>query len=118
MDVAPVREAGSGLGSAAIIVLDETRSVREAAAELVRFFEEESCQQCTPCRLGTRALHDLLRRDDPDLPEGTPAFVERADAAMRETSICGLGMAAASPLTTGMRFFPEEFEGFRHGDAS
>jgi formate dehydrogenase len=116
MEPQAVRDAGSGLGSAAVIVLDETRSVREAAAELVRFFEEESCQQCTPCRLGTRALHDLLRRDPADLPDGTPAFVERADAAMRETSICGLGMAAAIPLTTGMRFFPEEFEGFRNGD--
>ncbi len=116
MEAQAVRDAGSGLGSAAIIVLDETRSIREAAAEFLRFFEEESCQQCTPCRLGTRALHDLLRREDSDLPEGSPAFIERADAAMRDTSICGLGMAAAIPLTSGMRFFPEEFEGFRHGN--
>jgi len=116
MEAQAVRDAGSGLGSAAIIVLDETRSIREAAAEFLRFFEEESCQQCTPCRLGTRALHDLLRRDDSDLPECSPAVIERADAAMRDTSICGLGMAAAIPLTSGMRFFPEEFEGFRHGN--
>jgi formate dehydrogenase len=116
MEAQAVREAGSGLGSAAVIVLDETRSIRECAAEFLRFFEEESCQQCTPCRLGTRALHELLRKDDSDLPEGSPSFVERADSAMRETSICGLGMAAAIPLTTGMRFFPDEFEGFRHGN--
>jgi formate dehydrogenase len=115
MDLKPLRDAGSGLGSAAVIVLDETRSIREAAAELLRFFEEESCQQCTPCRLGTRALHDLLRRDASALPPGTPGFVQRVDAALRDTSICGLGMAASMPLTTAMRFFPGELEGFRHG---
>ncbi len=115
MDVAPLREAGGALGSAAVIVLDETRSVREACAELMRFFEEESCQQCTPCRLGTRAFHHLLRLGDPDVPDGAPAFVDRVDAALRETSICGLGMAAGIPLKSGIRLFPEEFKGFRDG---
>jgi NADH:ubiquinone oxidoreductase subunit F (NADH-binding) len=115
MDIATLREAGGALGSAAVIVLDETRSVREACAELMRFFEEESCQQCTPCRLGTRALHHLLRLGDADIPDGAPAFFERVDAALKETSICGLGMAAGVPLQTGIRFFPEEFKGFHDG---
>jgi NADH:ubiquinone oxidoreductase subunit F (NADH-binding)/NADH:ubiquinone oxidoreductase subunit E len=115
MDIVTLREAGGALGSAAVIVLDETRSVREACTELLRFFEEESCQQCTPCRLGTRALHHLLQRDDGDIPEGAPGFVERVDSALKQTSICGLGMAAGIPLLTGMRFFPDEFKGF-HDD--
>ncbi len=115
MDITPLREAGGALGSAAVIVLDETRSVREACTELLRFFEEESCQQCTPCRLGTRALHHLLQRDDGDVPDGAPGFVQRVDAALKETSICGLGMAAGIPLLTGMRFFPDEFKGFNDG---
>ena len=112
MDIATLREAGGALGSAAVIVLDQTRSVREACTELMRFFEEESCQQCTPCRLGTRALHDLLQRDDADIPQGAPGFVQRVDAALKQTSICGLGMVAGVPLLTGMRLFPDEFKGF------
>ena len=115
MDISPLREAGGALGSAAVIVLDETRSVREACAELMRFFEEESCQQCTPCRLGTRALHHLLRLGDADIPDGAPAFFERVDAALKQTSICGLGMAAGVPLQTGIKFFPDEFKGFHDG---
>jgi NADH:ubiquinone oxidoreductase subunit F (NADH-binding) len=86
--------------------------VREACTELMRFFEEESCQQCTPCRLGTRAFHDLLQRGDADIPQGAPGFVQRVDAALKQTSICGLGMAAGVPLLTGMRLFPDEFKGF------
>ena len=111
MDIATLREAGGAFGSAAVIVLDDTRSVREACTELLRFFEEESCQQCTPCRLGTRALHQLLQRDDSAIPDGAPGFVQRVDAALKQTSICGLGMAAGVPLLTGMRFFPGEFKG-------
>ncbi len=115
MDITTLREAGGALGSAAVIVLDETRSVRDACTELLRFFEEESCQQCTPCRLGTRALHHLLRCDDADVPEGAPGFIRRVDATLKQTSICGLGMTAGIPLLTGMRFFPDEFKGFCDG---
>jgi NADH:ubiquinone oxidoreductase subunit F (NADH-binding) len=115
MEITTLQKAGGALGSAAVIVLDDTRSVRDACTELLRFFEEESCQQCTPCRLGTRAFHHLLRRDGADVPDGVPGFVRRVDAALRQTSICGLGMAAGVPLLTGMRFFPVEFEEFCDG---
>ena len=90
----------------------------ELQAELLRFFEEESCQQCTPCRLGTRALHQLIRDGADDPPGGTPEFVKRVDAVLRETSICGLGMAASAPLMSAARFFPDEFKGILDGDSA
>jgi len=103
-------EAGSMLGSAGVVVLNDTVAMPEAVAHQLRFFEDESCGQCAPCRIGTRYLRESLERRQAG--DGRDALRRAADAAwqMNEGSICGLGQAAPLPLTTALRHFPEEFE--------
>ncbi len=99
------------LGSAGVVVLNDTVDIRWAAAQQLRFFEAESCGQCAPCRIGTRYLRESVERqargDDVDGP-----LANAADAAwqMNEGSICGLGQAAPLPLTSALKYFPEAFE--------
>jgi formate dehydrogenase beta subunit len=78
--------------------------VRGAALNLMRFFEDESCGQCTPCRVGTQKARVLMERGvwDTDL-------LGELSQCMRDASICGLGQAASNPLTSVIRYFPELF---------
>lgn len=105
-----LREAGSSLGTCGLIVHDSSHSPRQVAAQIMRFFAQESCSQCTPCRLGCQAFADWL---DGTLPwpsadsaepsaSGTSSAPTRADwlEAMTAGSICGLGQAA--PMTVQM----------------
>ena len=75
----------------------------------MRFFAEESCQKCTPCRIGNRAMHHLLE----ELEQGEAAMprwqVEEWLDAMLQTSICGLGQGAPSPVRNAFRYWPELF---------
>jgi NADH:ubiquinone oxidoreductase subunit F (NADH-binding) len=110
LDYGSLGEAGSMLGSAGVVVLNDTADLKMAALHQLRFFEDESCGQCAPCRIGTRYLHEALSRELAGSPS-VPALQHVADAAwqMNEGSICGLGQAAALPLTTTMKHFPELF---------
>jgi formate dehydrogenase beta subunit len=92
------------IGSAAVIVLSEQDSVKGAALNLMRFFEDESCGQCTPCRVGTQKAALLMQR-----PVWDRDLLEELGQAMRDASICGLGQAASNPLTSVIKYFPEEF---------
>ena len=112
LDFKSLAEAGSMLGSAGVVVLNDTVDLAWAVRQQLRFFEVESCGQCAPCRIGTRFLrealdHGLSHGHDPQRLELT------AEAAweMNEGSICGLGQAAPLPLTTTMKHFPEAFGG-------
>ncbi len=100
------------LGSAGVVVLNESVDVAWAAREQLRFFEVESCGQCAPCRIGTRYLREsfIKHADAPDV--GIAALRHAAEVAweMNEGSICGLGQAAPLPLTSAMQHFPEEFK--------
>ena len=111
LDFKSLGEVGSMLGSAGVVVLNESADMRWAAAQQLRFFEDESCGQCAPCRIGTRYLHESVRRTMQGRSTAEP-LANVADAAwqMNEGSICGLGQAAPLPLTTALKFFPEEFE--------
>ena len=106
-------EAGSMLGSAGVVVLNETVDMRWAALRQLQFFEAESCGQCAPCRIGTRYLRVALQRQMDGARPGRsePALDHAAETAwqMNEGSICGLGQAAPLPLTTALRHFPEDF---------
>ncbi len=108
----PLAEAGSMLGSAGVVVLNDTVDMPWAVAHQLRFFEDESCGQCAPCRIGTRYLREALERHSAGNGEGKDALEKVADAAwqMNEGSICGLGQAAPLPLTTALEHFPDEFE--------
>ncbi len=105
-------EVGSMLGSAGVVVLNETRDLRAAVRAQLEFFEVESCGQCAPCRIGTRYLRVALDRNMDENGTSADALAHVADAAwqMNEGSICGLGQAAPLPLTLALKHFPEEFE--------
>ncbi len=105
-----LQECGSMLGSAGVVVLNETVDMVEAALTQMIFFEGESCGQCSPCRIGTQILRQVLERylasgRDPSVL----SYVDEVSWGMGEASICGLGQAASWPLTSAMRHFPEEF---------
>ena len=87
------------------MVLSDKDDVRAAALNLMRFFEDESCGQCTPCRVGTQKARMLMERPDWDRP-----LLDELSQVMRDASICGLGQAASNPLTCVVRYFPQLFE--------
>jgi len=107
LDFKSLSAVGSMLGSAGVVVLNRTVDMRWAALEQLRFFEAESCGQCAPCRIGTRYLTESVVRAEKN-PDAL-AHVAEAAWQMNEGSICGLGQAAPLPLTTALKYFPEDF---------
>jgi len=108
MDFGSLRTAGSMLGSAGVVVLNDTVDMVHAALTQAVFFEDESCGQCSPCRIGTQILRQALERYDSGVPDAL-SYVQDVAWGMGEASICGLGQAAALPLTSAMKYFPSEF---------
>jgi formate dehydrogenase len=104
-----LREWGVGAGSAGVQVFPSSYSPLRLLAETMRFFAEESCQKCTPCRIGNRGMHHLLE----ELEHGRVAMsreqVEEWLDAMAATSICGLGQGAPFPMRAAFRYWPELF---------
>ena len=92
-----LREYGAGVGSAAVQVFPARYSPLRLLAETMRFFAEESCQKCTPCRIGNRALHHLCEELEHGRAPMTREKVDEWLLAMEKTSICGLGQAVADP---------------------
>ena len=105
LDFGTLEKYGCFIGSAAVVILSDKDSVRGAALNLMRFFEDESCGQCTPCRVGTQKAALLMER-----PVWNRALLDELSQAMRDASICGLGQAAANPLTSVIKYFPDEFK--------
>lgn len=110
LDFASLAEVKSMLGSAGVVVLNQSVDMRLAVLTQLHFFEAESCGQCAPCRIGTQYLRQALERHG---SEGSTAdaLAHTADVAwqLNEGSICGLGQAAALPLTSALEYFPAEF---------
>ncbi len=104
LDFGKLEKYGCFIGSAAVIVMSDQDDVRGAALNLMRFFEDESCGQCTPCRSGTQKARMLMERGVWDT-----MLLGELSQCMRDASICGLGQAAANPVTSVIRFFPELF---------
>jgi formate dehydrogenase beta subunit len=104
-----LHEYGAGVGSAAVQVFPTTYSPLRLLAETMRFFAEESCQKCTPCRIGNRALHHLCVELEHGESPMTRQTVDEWLLAMEKTSICGLGQAAPIPVRNAMRWWPELF---------
>jgi len=104
LDFGTLEEYGCFIGSAAVIVLSDQDDVRDAALNVMRFFQDESCGQCTPCRIGTQKAVALMQRPDWD-----QALLKELSQAMRDASICGLGQAAPNPVLSVMTYFPEVF---------
>jgi NADH:ubiquinone oxidoreductase subunit F (NADH-binding) len=109
LDFDPMAKAGSMLGSGAVLVVAEGTDMVSLAANLVRFFRNESCGKCVPCRVGSEKAVQVLDR----LAEGRaePSELEpfaALDEALRLTSICGLGQVVLNPFTSVQKHFPDE----------
>lgn len=104
LDFDTLQEHGCFIGSAAIIVMSDKDSAKQMALNAIRFFEDESCGQCTPCRVGTNKAAHLMEEKNWDVE-----LLEELAKAMEDASICGLGQAAPNPLRCAIKFFPEEF---------
>jgi formate dehydrogenase len=100
---------GAGPGSAGLQVFPASYPVLRLLQETMRFFAEESCQKCTPCRIGTRALEHVLHELEHDRPAMPGWQLEEWLVAMEKGSICGLGQGAPVPLRGAMKHWPELF---------
>jgi len=103
LDFDTLQPYGCFIGSAAVIVLSNQDTAKMAARNMMRFFEHESCGQCTPCRVGTAKTNTLIAKDDWDKP-----LLAELSQVMRDASICGLGQAAPNPVDTVIKYFPNE----------
>ena len=91
------------IGSAAVVVLSDQDDMKAVALNLMRFFEDESCGQCTPCRVGTEKAVTLMAA-----PTWNAPLLDELSRMMMDASICGLGQAAPNPLLSVLRHFPED----------
>jgi NADH:ubiquinone oxidoreductase subunit F (NADH-binding)/NADH:ubiquinone oxidoreductase subunit E len=103
LDFDTLQPHGTFIGSAAVVVLSERDSARDAALNMLRFFEDESCGQCTPCRVGCEKAVKLMQADTWD-----QNLLTELSTAMVDASICGLGQAAPNPIKMVMTHFKDE----------
>jgi formate dehydrogenase len=103
LDFGTLEQYGCLIGSAAVIVLSDRDSTAHVAINLLKFFEDESCGQCTPCRNGCEKAVQLLEKPSWDVP-----LLEELSDAMRDASICGLGQAAPNGLSSVLKYFPDD----------
>jgi NADH:ubiquinone oxidoreductase subunit F (NADH-binding) len=109
IDFDSIRDAGSMLGSGALVVVAEGTDMIEVATNVVRFFRNESCGKCVPCRVGTEKVVSMLEqilagKGNGTLLEILPALEE----TLAQTSICGLGQVAVNPLTSALKYWKDE----------
>jgi len=116
LDWNAMTQAGATVGSGAIVVCDDRACMLDMALNAVRFFRNESCGKCVPCRVGSAKLTDLLtgwtrgRRGPNDI-----ALYEDLSHAMRQTSICGLGQVVPVPIASVLKHFPDEVDAHAKG---
>jgi formate dehydrogenase len=103
LDFDTLQPHGCFIGSAAVIVLSQHDRARDAALNVMRFFADESCGQCTPCRVGTEKAVALMQAPRWDRP-----LLDELSRAMADASICGLGQAAPNPIACVVKYFPHE----------
>ncbi|MES2129261.1 MAG: NAD(P)H-dependent oxidoreductase subunit E [Pseudomonadota bacterium] len=103
LDFDTLQPYGCFIGSAAVVVLSERDTAAAAARNTMRFFRDESCGQCTPCRVGTAKALALIEQ-----PKWDTALLAELSQVMRDASICGLGQAAPNPIDCVVKYFPNE----------
>lgn len=104
LDFGTLEPHGSFIGSAAVVVLSDKDNMRDVALNLLKFFEDESCGQCTPCRVGTEKAVRLISE-----PEWDEELLKALATVMGDASICGLGQAAMNPIKLVMKHFRDDF---------
>ena len=105
LDFDTLNQYGCFIGSAAVVILSDKDRATAAARNLTKFFSEESCGQCTPCRVGTAKTLKLIEKAKWDQP-----LLKELSQAMMDASICGLGQAAPNPVLSVMKYFPQEIK--------
>jgi formate dehydrogenase beta subunit len=105
LDFDTLNQYGCFIGSAAVIILSDKDKAAAAAKNIMKFFAEESCGQCTPCRVGTAKALNLMEQKSWD-----QGLLEELSGAMADASICGLGQAAPNPIRSVMKYFPNEIK--------
>src|ERR1700758_557546 len=105
LDFGTLEKYGCFVGSHAVVILSDKDDMKAVALNLIKFFEDESCGQCTPCRVGTEKAAHLMAHGPWDA-----ALLEELSALMRDASICGLGQAAPNPLLCVLKYFPDELK--------
>jgi len=103
LDFDTLNQYGCFIGSAAVMIFSTQDSVKKLAINAMKFFEEESCGQCTPCRVGTSKAAILMAEQNWDVD-----LLEELSSVMVDASICGLGQAAPNPLRCVIKYFPQE----------
>jgi formate dehydrogenase len=103
LDFGTLEKYGCFVGSHAVVILSDKDDIKAVALNLMRFFEDESCGQCTPCRVGTEKAAKLMEQGP-----WNEALLTELSGLMRDASICGLGQAAPNPLLCVLKYFPEE----------
>jgi formate dehydrogenase beta subunit len=103
LDFGTLEPHGCFVGSHAVVILSDKDDMKAVALNLMKFFEDESCGQCTPCRVGSEKAAKLMARGPWDV-----ALLEELSALMRDASICGLGQAAPNPLLCVLKYFPDD----------
>jgi formate dehydrogenase len=105
LDFGTLEKYGSFVGSHAVVILSDKDDMKAVALNLLKFFEDESCGQCTPCRVGTEKAVKLMQRGQWDI-----GLLTELAALMRDASICGLGQAAPNPLMSVLKYFPDDLK--------
>src|SRR5437773_965048 len=105
LDFDTLNQYGCFIGSAAVVILSDKDRATAAARNLTKFFSEESCGQCTPCRVGAAKTLKLIEKSKWDQP-----LLKELSQAMMDASICGLGQAAPNPVLSVMKYFPQEIQ--------
>lgn len=103
LDFGTLEKHGCFVGSHAVVILSDQDDMKAVALNLLKFFEDESCGQCTPCRVGTEKAVKLMEQGP-----WNPELLTELSTLMRDASICGLGQAAPNPLLCVLKYFPEE----------
>jgi len=115
MDFGALDAVGSMMGSGALVVVAEGTALLPLAANIVRFFRNESCGKCVPCRDGTQKATTMLEKALEEDAELDMDVIDKLNLLLTETSICGLGYVALNPLLSVARHWPEEVPGARNG---
>jgi NADH-quinone oxidoreductase subunit F len=111
LDYESLTQLGAIMGSGGLIVMDENSCMVDVAKFFLQFVLEESCGKCTPCRVGTKRMHEILERIT--MGKGVEGDIERLEELgdwIKKTSLCGLGQSAPNPVLSTIRFFRHEYE--------
>ncbi len=111
IDYESLKEVGAIVGSGGLIVMDEENCMVDVARFFLDFTQDESCGKCTPCRLGTKRMLEILERIIIGQgKEGDIEKLEKLGKTIKETSLCGLGQTAPNPVLSTIRFYRDEYE--------